>query len=102
MKRFKDGVTGVTKRILYKYVFFLLDKKIQLKHIQNIISILFEELFLDLKSFKKIKINNFAEIFLEKNPPKKYIPLNGVNFIDTEGLNSIKFYLFYNFFCILY
>jgi nucleoid DNA-binding protein len=69
----------------------LIDKKIDKNHIVSIVSILFEEMLLDLSSGKKFNIGNFGKFFIKKMKPRKFFNVTQMKVTESVGNKILKF-----------
>lgn len=79
-----------SKRLLWRYVNKKLRKVVHTYHVFAILSILIEELILDLKNDKEIKIFNFSKIYLHKTKPRKYFDVRYQKIMESQGSKIIK------------
>lgn len=84
---------SITKRILWRYLNQKIKKNIHHYHIFSIINILFDEMLNDLKSGKKIKINNLGTLYMKELPPRKYYDVNDKMVKISKPHKILKFLL---------
>jgi nucleoid DNA-binding protein len=84
---------NIGKKKLWHYVNQKINKAVHYMHVFSIINILFEEMLIDLKAGKDIRIYHFGTFSLEEGNPRRYhhITLNKV--IQSEGNRLLKFTL---------
>lgn len=81
----------ITKRDFWRYINKKIKKIVHHQHVLNIISILFEEMILDLKNDKEIKIFNLGTLFLQKNNSKKYYDVRFQKIMESKPAKILKF-----------
>jgi len=64
--------SSVDKRSLWHYVNRKIRHMIHYHHVLSVITILFEEILVDLKAGKSIEIFNFGTLSLKKMKPRRY------------------------------
>lgn len=84
---------SISKRVLWRYVNLKIKRTIHHYQVFSVISLLFEEIFLDLKSGKKIKIHNFGEIFLQQLKPRRHFDYVRNEIRISPGHQMLRFFL---------
>jgi len=90
MKR-KKSPDSVSKRDLWRYVNIKIKRIIHHYHVASVISILFEEMMIDLRARKTIKIGNFGKLQLIDTPPKSYFHITERKRLWSPGYRMLKF-----------
>ena len=88
-----DTYGSVDKRTLWVHVNEKINGKVNHRHVLSIMTILFEELLVDLKAGKSFKIINFGTLYLKQFNPKKYWNVILNKMCDSKGNRNIKFVL---------
>lgn len=92
-ERFKKN-KSVDRTMLEYFVGLRLKHSIRSQHIRNVISILIEELMVDLLSGVKIIIGNFGKFTLNKMLPRRHYDVTRKKFsISRGGGKIIRFFL---------
>lgn len=84
---------SISKRNLWRYVNKKIKRSIHHYHVFSIISILFEEMLVDLKNGKKIKIFNFGTLTLQNAKPRKYYDFRFQKVMQSKGNRVLRFVL---------
>lgn len=85
--------TNISKRDLWCHVNRKLRHSIHRHHVFAIISLLFEEMIIDLQQGKTIKITNLGQISLDTTRPRKYYHIHLRQVMWSKGNRLIKFLL---------
>lgn len=83
----------ISKKKLWKYLNIKIKRAVNHHHVFAIISILFEEMVIDLLNGKEIKIFNFGTLYLENTKPKKYHDVRFKKMMESKGNRVLKFLL---------
>lgn len=89
----KELPNSITKRVLWRYVNKKIDRVIHHYHVFSIISILFDEILIDLKLGKELKIFNFGSLTVKKLPPRKYYNIHDKIVRVSKPHNILRFNL---------
>lgn len=81
----------VDKRALWRLVNKKINRVVHSYHVFSVISILFEEMIIDLKSGKEIKILNFGTLSLRKNGKRRCHNISTGEIKEFEGNNKLFF-----------
>lgn len=84
---------NVTKRGLWRYVNRKINRLIHHAHVLSVITILFEEMILDLKSGKEINIHNFGKLSLQETKPRYYHDVRYNQVMQSESHRILRFKL---------
>lgn len=88
----KDNLpTNISKRIFWRYVNKRMKRAFHHYHVFGIINILFNEMIIDLKNDKPIKIFNFGDLQLKKTKPRRYFDVNKQKVEISKSNNVLKF-----------
>jgi nucleoid DNA-binding protein len=88
-----DKTTSISKRALWHYVNKKINRSIHHMHVLSVISILFEEIIIDLRSGKPLEIFNFGVLSLKRSNPKMYYNVVYKKMMKSKGRNIMKFSL---------
>jgi nucleoid DNA-binding protein len=89
----KDLPTSISKRELWRIINKKINRSIHHYHVLSVITILFEEMLIDLKQDKNIEIFNFATISLQNNKPRKYYDIRFQQVMQSEAHRILTFIL---------
>jgi nucleoid DNA-binding protein len=81
----------VNKRDLWRLVNLKINRAVHHYHVFSVMSSLFKEMLVDLKSGKEVKIHNFGKFRLVKNKPRFFINLYTKEKCYSEGKSYLKF-----------
>jgi len=84
---------SIDKRVLWHYVNLKIRRVIHHYHVLSVITILFEEMLVDLKAGKPIEIFNFGILSLKKMKPRRYHNVSSRQFVHTDGHYVLRFSL---------
>ena len=84
---------NISKRNLWRYVNQKIKRTIHHYHVFSVITILFEEMLIDLKNGKDVKIFNFGTLSLQKTNPRKYFDVRFQKIMQSEGHRILRFIL---------
>lgn len=82
---------SISRTILWRYVNKKLKHKIHYHHILSIINILFDEIIIDLKEKKEIKIKNFGSLILKDYKSRKYFDIVRKKVMTSKKFRLLKF-----------
>jgi nucleoid DNA-binding protein len=85
--------TNISKKNLWRYVNRKIKRAIHHYHVFSVITILFEEMLIDLKNEKDIKVLNFGTLSLQKTKPRKYFDVRFQRVMQSEGHRILRFIL---------
>lgn len=86
-----DNDISISKRKLWQYVNKKINRIIHHYHVLSVITILFDEMLIDLKNGKEIKIYNFGTLVLKKLKPRKYFNLIHKSVMVSTGYKILRF-----------
>ena len=81
----------IDKRKLWRLINKKTKSIVQSYHVFSVIQILFEELLIDLKAGKKIKIHNFGTLSLKKFKSRVYMHIITKEIAESEGRRKLLF-----------
>jgi nucleoid DNA-binding protein len=84
---------SISKRKLWQYVNRKLNRLIHHYHVFSVITILFDEMLIDLKKGKAIKIHNFGTLLLKQMRPRRYFDVTKQKVLLSEGHKILRFTL---------
>lgn len=84
---------SISKRDLWHYVNRKIKRLVHHYHVFSVISILFEEMFQDLKNGKEVKIANFGTLVLKDTPPRRYHDVRLRQMMQSSGHRVLRFFL---------
>jgi len=85
--------TSISKRFFWRYVNKKINRLVNHLHVTSVIAILFEEMLIDLKNGKDIKIHNLGTLSLPKMKPRKYHDVRFNQVMYSEGRHVLRFTL---------
>jgi len=85
--------TNISKRNLWRYINRKIKRSIHHYHTFSVITILFEEMLVDLKAGKDIKIFNFGTLSLGQTQPRKYFDVRFQKIMQSKGNRILRFIL---------
>jgi nucleoid DNA-binding protein len=80
----------INKTYIWKCVNLKINNIVPPKHTLAIINILINEIFLDLKAGKTLKINNFCTMKIRENEPRKHYSLFKRRVVTSPGKKNLK------------
>lgn len=89
----KEIPTNISKRIFWRYVNKKINRMFHHFHVFNVINILFDEMIVDLKKGKVIKISNFGNLYLHYTKARKYFDVTTQQTEISTPNNILKFTL---------
>jgi nucleoid DNA-binding protein len=84
---------SISKLIFWRYVNKKIKRSINHYHVLSVITILFEEMLIDLKQGKEIKIFNLGTLTLGLTKPRKYYDVRFQKVMQSEGHKILRFIL---------
>ncbi len=84
---------SVDKRALWRYVNQKIKRIIHHYHVISVITILFDEMLVDLIAGKKIKVFNFGTLSLKQLNPRKYFDVRFQRVMQANGHRIMRFTL---------
>lgn len=84
---------SISKRYLWRYVNQKINRIVHHYQVFSIITILFEEILLDLKSGKNIKIDNFGTLSLQEMKPRRHFDIVRNEVRLSDGHQILRFFL---------
>jgi nucleoid DNA-binding protein len=85
--------TSISKRVFWRYVNQKINRLVNHLHVASVIAILFEEMLIDLKNGKEIKIYNLGTLSLPKMKPREYYDVRFQRVMHSEGRHVLRFTL---------
>ena len=84
---------SISKRKLWHYVNLMIHRTIHHYHVFSVISILFDEILIELKNKGQLKINNLGILTLKKMKPRSYFNIIEQKVMRAEGNRILRFTL---------
>ena len=84
---------SISKLNFWRYVNKKIRRSINHYHIYSVITILFEEMFIDLKQGKEIDIFNLGTLILATTKPRKYYDIKMRKVMQSSGHRILRFIL---------
>jgi len=84
---------NINKKDFWKIVNQKIKRSINHYHVFSVITILFEEILVDLKKGKELKIFNFGTLSLRLMPPRTYYDVRFQKLMHSEGHRILRFIL---------
>jgi nucleoid DNA-binding protein len=88
-----ENLNNISKRDFWRYVNQKIKRSINHYHVFSVITILFEELLIDLKNGKDIKVFNLGTLSLRPTKPRKYYDVRFQKVMQSEGHKILRFIL---------
>jgi len=84
---------SISKRTLWRYVNRKIKRIIHHYHVFSVITILFDEIILDLLKGNRIKIFNFGTLTLKRLKPRRYFDVRFQKVMQAKGHKILRFTL---------
>lgn len=84
---------SISKRKLWHYVNNKINRAIHHYHVLSVISILFDEILVELKTKGEIKIHNFGSLILKNLKPRRYFDITRQRLMESSGYKILRFNL---------
>jgi nucleoid DNA-binding protein len=85
--------SNISKLNFWRYVNKKIKRSIHHYHVYSVITILFEEMLIDLKQGKEIKIFNLGTLSLGTTKPRKYYDVRFQKVMQSAGHRILRFIL---------
>ena len=84
---------SISRLNFWRYVNKKIKRSINHYHVHSVITILFEEMLVDLKQGKEIKIFNLGALTLGSTKPRKYFDVRFQKVMQSTGHKILRFIL---------
>ncbi|SRR5258708_1134183 len=84
---------SINRRYFWRFINNKIKRSIHRYHVLSVITILFEEMLIDLKQGKKIEIFNLGMLSLRPAKPRRYYDVRFQKVIQSEGHRILRFIL---------